>query len=78
MARWFWTVGGAIAGAILAWGVMSFWIYLERSEFGTKEPVYHGYWTIAADGDLVLMSPPGALLGGIAGYLVARRMRART
>jgi hypothetical protein len=48
--------------------------YLERSDFGTKEPVYGGYWSIAAVGVLVLISPPGALVGGIGGYLVGRRL----
>ncbi len=74
MAKWWWTISGALAGATLALLAMIFWFYLERSDFGTKEPNYGGYWSIAVLGALVLISPPGALVGGIVGYLVGRRL----
>ena len=74
MAKWWWTVSGALAGATLAFLAMVFWFYLERSDFGTKEPNYGGYWSVAALGVLMFISPPGALVGGIVGYLVGRRL----
>jgi hypothetical protein len=77
MAKWWWTISGALAGATLAFLAMIFVFYLERSDFGTKEPVYGGYWSIAALGVLMFLSPPGALVGGIVGYLFGRRRAAR-
>ena len=74
MAKWWWTFSGALAGASLAFLAMIFWFYLERSDFGTKEPNYGGYWSVAALGVLIFLSPPGALVGGIVGYLVGRRL----
>ena len=74
MAKWWWAIGGATAGWVLAWVAMIFWFYLERSDFGTKEPNYGGYWSIAAAGAMVLCSPPGAVVGGVGGYLVGRRL----
>jgi hypothetical protein len=74
MAKWWWAIGGAMAGAVLAWIAAIFWMYLERSDFGTREPVYGGYWSIAAFGALILVSPPGAVAGGVVGYLMGRRL----
>jgi hypothetical protein len=74
MAKWWWASGGAMVGAFLAWTAAIFWMYLERSDFGAREPVYHGYWAIAAFGALIIVSPPGAVVGGIVGYLVGRRL----
>ena len=74
MAKWLWTFSGAVTGASLAFLAMIFWFYLERSDFGTKEPNYGGYWSVAALGVLMFISPPGALVGGIVGYLVGRRL----
>jgi hypothetical protein len=74
MAKWCWTISGAMAGAILSFLAMIFVFYLERSDFGSKEPVYGGYWSVAALGVLMFVCPPGAVVGGIVGYLIGRRL----
>lgn len=76
-AKFAWAIAGALSGAVLAFVAAMFWVYLERSDFGAREPVYAGYWWIAAYGAMRVVSLPGAVVGGVMGYLVWRRRRGR-